>query len=54
MTINKGTEHLGNHPKKLRKAAQQALNAAKLLEKQQIAAGAKWAQGANRSWCLIK
>ncbi len=50
--MSDNTDKIANHPKHMKRAAEEALKAAKLLEAQRVAAGAKWIQYSDRSWRL--
>lgn len=54
LSMNEHNEQLANNPEYMKRQAQQALNAAKMLEKQQLANGAVWVTGPNRIRVLSK
>ncbi|WP_228235906.1 hypothetical protein [Allomuricauda sp. M10] len=52
--MSEHNQQIANNPKFLKRQAQEALKAAKMLERQHMANGAVWVTGPNRSRVLSK
>lgn len=54
LSMSEHNQQIANNPNFLKRQAEEALKAAKMLERQHMANGAVWVTGPNRSWVLSK
>jgi hypothetical protein len=53
VTMTDNTDQISNQPRHLKRSAQEALKAAKILEARKLANGYRYEKGPDRSWRLV-